>query len=104
MKKLVLILAGFTLSTGLFAGEAKEVTLEGTGMCAKCELGSSDKCLNVLQVGKGDKAKTYTFAKNVKHGDYFCQGTTAVLVVKGKVEMVDGKIILTASSVEKKES
>ena len=103
MKKLVLILAGFAFSTGLYAGEAKEVTLEGTGMCAKCELGTSSKCTNVLQVGKGDDVKTYTFTKNVKHGDYFCQATTPGLVVKGKVEMVDGKMMLTASSVEEKE-
>jgi hypothetical protein len=105
MKKLVLILAGIAFSTGLYAAEAKEVTLKGTGTCAKCNLGTADKCTNVLQVtGKNDKVRTYTFAKNVEHGAYFCKGETAGLVVKGTVERVDGKLILTAASVKKKES
>jgi hypothetical protein len=104
MKKLLFILAGLAFSTGLFAAEPKEVTLKGVGTCAKCNLGTADKCTNVLQVtGKNDKVRTYVFAKNVDHADYFCKGETAGLVVKGTVEKVDGKMILTAASVTKKE-
>ena len=103
MKKLISIVALLAFATGLYAGEGKEVTLEGTGMCGKCALKTEAKCTNVLQVGKGDDLKTYTFAKNISHGDYFCSGKTAGLTVKGTVAKVDGKLILTASSVEKKE-
>ena len=104
MKKTLLILAGLAFSTGLFAAEPKEVTLNGTGTCAKCSLGTAEKCTNALQVtGKNGKVRTYIFAKNISHGDYFCKGETEGLVVKGTVERVDGKLILTAASVEKKE-
>ena len=104
MKKILSIVALLAFATGLYAEEAKEVTLEGTGTCAKCSLGTADKCTNELQVtGKNDKVKTYIFAKNIEHGAYFCKGETAGLTVKGTVAMVDGKLILTASSVAKKE-
>ena len=104
MKKILSIVALLAFATGLYAEEAKKVTLEGTGTCAKCSLGTADKCTNALQVtGKNDKVKTYIFAKNVEHGAYFCKGETAGLTVKGTVAMVDGKLILTASSVAKKE-
>ncbi|MCZ6672906.1 MAG: DUF6370 family protein [Verrucomicrobia bacterium] len=104
MKKLLLIVAVFAFASGLYAEEAKEVTLKGTGTCAKCSLGTADKCTNALQVtGKNDKVTTYIFAKNISHGDYFCKGETAGLVVKGTVATVDGKLILTAASVEKEE-
>ena len=105
MKKLLSIVTILAFATGLYAEEAKVVTLKGTGTCAKCNLGTADKCTNVLQVTnkKTDKVRTYTFAKNVKHGAFFCKGETAGLKVKGTVAKVDGKLILTASSVEKTE-
>lgn len=104
MKKLLLIIAGLSFSTGLFAGEANTVTLEGTGKCAKCSLGTADKCTNVLEVAGDDgNPIIFTFAKNVKHGDYFCQGETPGLVAKGTLKMVDGKMILAATEVDKKE-
>ncbi|MDA0348211.1 MAG: hypothetical protein O3C43_17460 [Verrucomicrobia bacterium] len=105
MKKLLSIIAVLAFATGLYAEEAKVVTLKGVGTCAKCNLGTADKCTNVLQVtGKNEKVRTYTFAKNVDHADYFCKGETAGLVVKGTVAKVDGKLVLTANSVEKKDS
>ena len=104
MKKLLLIVAALGLSCGLYAGDGKEVTLEGTGMCAKCELGVSEKCTNVLQVTKDDGAvMNYTFTKNVDHGKYFCQGTTENLTVVGTVKEMDGEMKLTAKSVTAKE-
>lgn len=104
MKKLLSIVALLAFATGLYAGEGKEVTLKGTGMCAKCKLKTADKCTNVLQVGEGEEMKTYTFTKNMSHGDYFCSGKTAGLTVKGTVAKVDGKLVLTPTSVEKSES
>jgi len=104
MKKLLSIIAILAFATGLYAEDAKVVTLKGTGSCAKCNLGIADKCTNVLQVtGKDKEVKTYLFAKNIEHGALFCKGETAGLKVKGTVAKVDGKLILTASSVEKTE-
>lgn len=104
MKKLLLILAATAFSAGLYAGEGKEVTLEGTGSCAKCAMKTADSCTNVLEVADKDgKTKVYTFAENVKHGAYFCRSKTPGLVVKGTVTEKDGKLILAATSVEKKE-
>ena len=106
MKKLISIIAILAFTTGLYAAEeARKVTLTGTGTCAKCNLGTADKCTNVLQVKNknNDKVRTFYFAKNVEHGAYFCKGETAGLKVKGTVARVDGKLILTAASVEKKE-
>ncbi len=106
MKKLISIIALLAFATGLYAGDkAKTVTLNGTGTCAKCSLGIAEKCTNVLQVKNknNDKVRTYLFAKNLEHGAYFCKGKTAGLTVKGTVAKVDGKLVLTASSVEKTE-
>lgn len=105
MKKLLSLVALFTLALGLHAEhhKEKEVTLEGTGMCAKCKLGEAEKCTNALQVTKdnGDVV-TYLFTNNMKHGEFFCQGTTENLVVTGKMVKKDGKKMITATSVEKK--
>ena len=104
MKKLILIIAATVFSTALFAGEANQVTLEGTGTCAKCTLKMADKCTNALEVaGTDGKPVVFTFAKNIKHGDYFCSSRTPGLVVKGTLQQVDGKLVLAATSVEKKE-
>ena len=103
MKKILLIIAATAFSTALFAGSAN-VTLEGTGTCAKCSLKVADKCTNVLEVAGSDgESVVFTFAKNVEHGAYFCKSRTPGLVVKGTIQQVDGKLVLAATSVEKKE-
>lgn len=105
MKKLLLIVAGFAFSAGLYAGEANTVTLEGTGTCAKCTLKTADKCTNVLEVaGTNGEPIIFEFAKNVKHGDLFCKSRTPGLVVTGTLQQVDGKMVLAATSVEEKDS
>ncbi len=104
MKKILLVVAALSLTLSAYAGEGKKVTLEGTGVCAKCELASAESCTNVLQV-KNDKGEmvNYIFAKNISHGKYFCRGATPGLTVTGTFVEKDGKLILTATSVEKKE-
>ncbi len=104
MKKLLSITAALTLALPIFAGEAKEVTLKGTGMCASCTLKVADSCTNALQVKAEDgNIKTYIFTENMKHGAYFCSGKTENLIVKGLVAKKDGKLTLKPISVEKKE-
>lgn len=104
MKKILSLVALFAFAFSLQANHHKEeVTLEGTGMCAKCELGEASKCTNVLQVTKDDgEVVNYLFTNNMKHGEFFCQGTTEGLVVKGKMVEKDGQKMITATSVEKK--
>jgi len=105
MKKLLLLAATFVLSVGLYAAdEAKEVTLNGTGMCGKCELGKTEKCTNALEVTnkKTGKTRVIMFANNLEHGALFCKGKTEGLVAKGTMGKVDGKNVFTATSVEKK--
>ncbi|GAB5561373.1 MAG: hypothetical protein SynsKO_30200 [Synoicihabitans sp.] len=104
MKKLLILVAAFGLSCGLYAAEAKEVKLTGTAMCGKCELGETAKCTNVLQVTnkKNGKTRNYMFTANMEHGKYFCQGTTEGVQVTGTVERKDGKLMLTPKTVAKK--
>ncbi len=105
MKKLLSFISILAFATGLYAEDGKAVTLTGTGVCAKCNLGSAESCTNVLQVtNKKGGVVNYVFAKNVEHGKYFCKNATAGLTVKGTCVKKDGVLVLTASSVEKKES
>lgn len=106
MKKLFALIALTALPLALGAGDSgKEVTLEGTGMCAKCSLGEADSCTNALQVKDSQgKITTYLFTSNMKHQDYFCRGKTEGLVVKGIVTEKDGKKMLKPISVEEKDS
>jgi hypothetical protein len=104
MKKLLILIASIAFSLPLLA-EDKEVTLEGTGLCAKCSLGEAEKCTNALQVkGKDGKVKTYLLTKNLEHGAYFCQGKTENLLVTGVVKKEDGKLLIVPTAVKEKES
>ena len=105
MKKLMILIASLALTLPLMAGEKKTVTLEGTGMCAKCSLSKTDSCTNALQVkGKDGKVLTYLFTENMAHGKYFCQGKTENLLVTGVVKKEDGKLMIVPSAVKEKES
>ena len=104
MNKLFVIIVGLAFTPGLFALETRVRTWEGTGTCAKCNLGTAEKCTNVLKItSRKGKELTLYFAKNIEHAEYFCKGETEGLVAEGSVKRIDGKLILTASSVEKKE-
>ena len=106
MKKLLLLAASFAFSVGLYAADeaaSKEITLKGTGTCAKCDLGTAENCTNVMIVTnkKNGKVRNVTFANNLEHGKYFCKGPTEGLVAKGSMSKVDNKMVFTATSVEK---
>jgi len=58
-------IAGFALSpVTSFAEETKaeSITMKGTATCPKCDLGTSEKCGNVLLVKEGDTTITYLLA------------------------------------------
>ena len=87
----------------LSAEEAQKVSIEGTGMCAKCSLGEAKKCTNVIEVAsESGKATRYYFTKNMKHGEFFCSSKTEGLVVTGTVSEAAGKMMIDPVSVELK--
>jgi hypothetical protein len=101
---LALVTASALTISSLFAAEsAKEQTLTGKAMCAKCELNQADKCTNALQVaGKDGKVTTYTLADNKVSKDFHgqvCQATLDGVSVTGTVAMVNGKPVITASKI-----
>ena len=101
MKHLIIALG---LSLGLSLGlmpesqaESAEVTLTGTGCCAKCKLKQADSCQNALKSGDvvyllEHDAVSKAFHKNL------CSGTKAITAV-GAVKDVDGKKVLVATKI-----
>lgn len=60
MKKLIAAtLFGAVLAFTSINASAADKTLKGTATCAKCDLGTASKCLNVLQVKESGKTVTY---------------------------------------------
>lgn len=99
-----LLAAGlFTASLALAAAaDQAAVTLVGEGQCAKCSLGKSDTCQNVVVVTKDGKEQVYYFAKTPlsdKFHDNICTETKEIKVV-GVVKEIDGKKEITATSIE----
>ena len=106
MKKLlltVLVTFGLFAASAVFAASGdKEVTLTGTGKCAKCSLGITDKCQNALVVKQDGKEETYLLTKNAvsdKFHKNICEEDKAITVT-GTVKEVDGKKEITPSKIE----
>lgn len=108
MKKFQLLLLTLTallvatFTTPALAAEKKEVTLTGTGECAKCKLHETDKCQNVIQTKADGKTVTYYLVQNKLSKDFhenLCKGSHKITVT-GTVEEADGKKTLTASKIE----
>lgn len=80
----------------------KAVTLKGTMTCGKCALAETEKCQNVLKVGKaGQEVKYYLAANDLaeKNHEQVCGGE-AKATVKGTVAEEAGKKVLTATSIK----
>ena len=94
-------------SSGGFAAEEtketkdKTVTLEGTATCAKCDLGTEDKCATVLQVKEGDKTETYyiTGEPDKEFHKKICKKSKEAKAT-GTVGEKDGKKMLEVTSIE----
>ncbi len=98
MKALQALAFTFLLPLPAFASDT--VTLTGTAMCGKCEMKEAPKCQNVLKVADGETTTIYYMTENLEHGKLFCKGTKAGVTVTGTVEEVDGKQMLTPTSVK----
>jgi len=77
--------------------EAKEETLKGKITCAKCDLGTADKCHTVIKVG--DKVYYFDDKATGKYHKEICKepkdGT-----VTGTVKKDGDKMVVTVSKVE----
>lgn len=85
---------------------AKEVKLTGTLVCGKCNLKTTAKCSNVLQVKDGDKVVSY-FLEDKGNGEPYHEGVCGGdkvegVTVTGVVTEKDGKKSIKASKVATK--
>ncbi len=103
MKTLLLVITALSLTLSAYAGEGKKVTLNGKGVCAHCNLDIAKSCANVLQV-KNDEGKlvNYLLTGKAVEGQSFSKKPHSNLTVTGTVVEEDGKLILKATSLEKK--
>jgi Family of unknown function (DUF6370) len=88
------------VSLVVFAAEVK--TIVGDGQCAKCSLKETAKCQNAVVVDEAGKKVTYYLAKNKVSNDFHKNVCTEIKKVKatGDVEEKDGKMVMTATSIE----
>lgn len=105
MKKSLSILSLLTVSllvaSTSYAAD-KEVTLKGKGTCAKCDLGETKTCQNVVVVKEGDKSVTYYIDQNAVSKAFhkeICTDAKTISVV-GTVKEEGGKKMLVASKIE----
>lgn len=89
---------------------AKETTLKGSLVCAKCTLKEKgvSKCTNAIQVKEGDKTITYLLddkgTKESYHDDICGNGKKKEVTVTGIVSEKDGKKWIKPSKVEVKKA
>ena len=109
MKKLKLTIA---LMAGLaFAGatmpalaaDAKETTITGNMVCAKCTLHETKECQNVVQVMEEGKTVNYYLKQNdvskAAH-EPICKGDAEKVTVTGTVKEKDGKKTMTPTKID----
>jgi len=85
------------------ADAAKETTLSGNMVCAKCVLHETKECQNVLQVQQDGKTVNYYLAKNDASDnfhDQICGTKGEKVTATGAVSEKDGKEVLTATKIE----
>ena len=91
------------LVVGLHAQDAKEVTLNGTILCAKCALKESKKCQTAIQVKEGDQTVTYYLVDKGMKEEYHeavCGGARKEGTVTGTVHEHNGKKMIKPTKVE----
>jgi len=83
--------------------KAKDVTLKGTILCAKCALGQTSECTTAIQVKEGDKLVTYLLddkGAGEEHHDPICGGQKKAGTVVGTIQERDGKKYIKPMKVE----
>lgn len=89
------------LMVGVSAAAEKEVTLEGTVTCAKCDLKKENACATVIVVKKDGKDVIYYFDEKAhkEHHSKICTEAKKGKVT-GTLSKKNGKEIITVSKVE----
>jgi Family of unknown function (DUF6370) len=96
------LLACALLLAGIIRAADDVRTITGEAVCAKCELGLQDKCQTVIQAKEGDKVVSYYLADNAASKAFhpkICK-SPAPVTATGTVSTVDGKQVLTVSTIE----
>jgi hypothetical protein len=103
MKKiLAAIIATAFLASFVTSVFAEEQTIKGEAVCAKCELGKTDKCQTAIRTKVDGKEVIYYAVDNgvaKKFHGKICQAPAKVTAV-GKVEEKDGKKMITLTKIE----
>ncbi len=102
MKKLIAAtLFGVVMAFTAINASAADTTLKGTATCAKCDLGTADKCTNVLQVKEDGKTVVYLLKGEAgkKWHKNVCKGSKKVNMT-GKVSEKDGEKVFTVSKIK----
>lgn len=102
MRKFYAMLAVTAICSGVvLAADVKTIT--GEGKCAKCALGETKTCQNVIEVEEGGKTVTYYLvhegASKKYHGTV-CKSTVKTTAT-GDVTEKDGKKVMTVTKIEK---
>jgi predicted transcriptional regulator len=96
------LLALALLLPGAARAADETITITGEAMCAKCELGLQDKCQTVIQAKDGDKVINYYVADSDIAKAFhpkICHGP-ATVTATGTIKTMDGKQVLTVSTIE----
>jgi len=87
----------------LAADAAKEVTITGNALCAKCALHQADACQTVIQTTVAGKAVNYYLTENDVSSAFhknICGNAGEQVTATGTVTEKDGKEMLTVSKIE----
>lgn len=116
MRKLfpMFAVAALFAATSLFASAddaGAKVTIEGMAQCAKCTLKETKTCQNVVVVEKDGKTTKYylvhdAVSKKAHSPAGFCTAVKdagPTVKVEGTCEKQDGKLLVTATKIEKVE-
>ncbi|HEX4823782.1 MAG TPA: DUF6370 family protein [Candidatus Polarisedimenticolaceae bacterium] len=102
VRLLLALVAIIGLASLTFAGDAKDVTVTGKLVCAKCALKveGQKECQNVIVATVDGKETQYYVAKNkvAEEFGHVCKGEKNV-VATGKVTQKDGKNWLDATKI-----
>ncbi len=103
MKHLIKFAVVASLAAAAFSVRAadKEITVTGTGCCAKCELKKADKCQNVVSVKDGDKTTLYYLKGDVSQAFHknLCTSTMKVKVT-GTASKDGDKNLIAVTKIE----
>ncbi len=99
---LVSVLALSLTASSRALADDKEVTVTGTGQCAKCSLHETKSCQNTITVEENGKKVTYYLAQNKVSKEFhhnICSDSAKVKAT-GTVKEAHGKLELTPTKIE----